>query len=1305
MESGRRALVTLYSWRNVWLSLAVIALLVPARDALALNLNPITNGGFETLDAQGKPVDWELLGSTVTVTTDARSGQYALRLERGSGRNVPPEVGLNREWRADSRQQGKMLSQRKGGIVFWYKLISAAPNASVSVQVIPMSDRPFEDTGSPRAAYHIPLSHAGDGKWHQGKFVYDFTDNPKVKWVHVGARLTGGAAVLLLDDIEYVEQVGAVLQIERMHFYPDRDTPGRAGMFTCTVVNVGDAPSQPVRISLSAPQDWAVEPLLRTPPVSLPRDGAITYRWRIRGALTPAKLSLYASDGVVEVEEVFVLAPRLQLESVLVQPALVAPGEVAVVTATVHNRGHVVAEGVEMQCILPPNVPITLISGSRQRVGAILPTRKQALRWKVRASSRLGEWQVECVLSNTQESPQRARGTLIVTDALKRPAQQVTGAFWIRRGTDRIIGELRAGGHLVARMPHLGSVVVRLPNGAMQRLFPQYGAPIRKDPLASWMFSGAARDRAGTRWNFTLTVQPVDTHTLKMEYACAPNRSAYIQAFEGPVVLVGDSSSAERKREAIFPGLEWLSADEVSSSDLDIAADHPDRVRFVPHPHKVTIPAMGVKTPLATVGLLWSPHDQWAKGLRMPQPVFAVPDRLHGTAAHRLALIAPNVPAGLGENRLTAQKPFKLNAGDSLRLSALIYLNPQATDALSVVDAWFVHFRPDPPLNPPQGSDLDQIAWSMQAYTRSLWVSNEQGWLPFLGGPDIWRKPAFRMDFAYDLLKAARLIPEHPQREQWLALARYAMQRLGGAPARPDDMQLDYGDPENHLAYLRARAIELLQSQQPDGSWQFDADYRDLGVFKGMDYHRLGPLGAVELGTCARNAYEVLRYARVSGSEEAYRAGARALEFMRRFTIPRAAQVWEVPVHTPDILAAADAIDAYIEGYWCSGDPRWLAEARRWARAGLPFIYVWNAPDKPWMRYGSIPVFGATWFTWSWFGHIVQWNGLRYAYALLKLCEADPSIAPFWQEIALGITRSAMYQQALSGNNVALWPDSYHTITGERAAWDFAPRLILKNLYHFLGYDEEPRTLRLSAGVRVTSRAVQMEAQENGDRIRLRLRLPKGEHSSLLLCGLSHPDEVLLQGAPIPQVEQWLTEEGAQWKYSSAQRALMVRIDTDAPVLLEVRGVQRERVPDLPRVVTQLRFEFDKDTEGWEVANQLKPLQIHEGSLVLHSTGTDPFCVRSRCRFDGNTIRQIRLRIRVQGEGGVGEFYWTTLLSPRFDEDKVIRFSLPPEGGWREVVIPVGDHPLWAGHTITAIRLDPGSRPETVVEVDWMRGE
>ena len=140
----------------------------------------------------------------------------------------------------------------------------------------------------------------------------------------------------------------------------------------------------------------------------------------------------------------------------------------------------------------------------------------------------------------------------------------------------------------------------------------------------------------------------------------------------------------------------------------------------------------------------------------------------------------------------------------------------------------------------------------------------------------------------------------------------------------------------------------------------------------------------------------------------------------------------------PDVLAAADAVDAFLEAYRFSGEDRWLRDAVVWARRGLPFIYLWDDPEKPFLAGASIPVFGATWHRGSWFGRPVQWNGLRYANALLSLAEFDQGYP--WPRIAEMILRSAIHQQAPEGEDVALWPDNISAIDSARCPWVFAPR-------------------------------------------------------------------------------------------------------------------------------------------------------------------------------------------------------------------------------------------------------------------------
>jgi hypothetical protein len=198
-----------------------------------------------------------------------------------------------------------------------------------------------------------------------------------------------------------------------------------------------------------------------------------------------------------------------------------------------------------------------------------------------------------------------------------------------------------------------------------------------------------------------------------------------------------------------------------------------------------------------------------------------------------------------------------------------------------------------------------------------------------------------------------------------------------------------------------------------------------------VNYKVLGPVGASEVGLTASPAEDLLQFALLTGDAEAAQAGLKALAAMRAFRVPRAAQVWEVPVHTPDILASARAVDAYVAGYQLTGDRQYLADAAYWARTGLPFVYVWHPSDQPAMLGASIPVFGATGYGLSWLGVAVQWNGLAYADALWRLGALDDSFP--WRKVAEGLLRSAMYQQATEGPRLAQWPDALNFIAGRKA--------------------------------------------------------------------------------------------------------------------------------------------------------------------------------------------------------------------------------------------------------------------------------
>lgn len=141
-----------------------------------------------------------------------------------------------------------------------------------------------------------------------------------------------------------------------------------------------------------------------------------------------------------------------------------------------------------------------------------------------------------------------------------------------------------------------------------------------------------------------------------------------------------------------------------------------------------------------------------------------------------------------------------------------------------------------------------------------------------------------------------------------------------------------------------------------------------------------------------------------------------------RFRTPRGYQIWELSLHTPDIMASGYAADAYLRGYELTGDQRYLERARYWAITGIPFVYLWS--NQPVMMYATIPVYGATNFRApNWIGLPVQWCGITYADCLLRLAKHDRTLD--WHKLAEGILISAEQQQHPDGPFIGTLPDSF----------------------------------------------------------------------------------------------------------------------------------------------------------------------------------------------------------------------------------------------------------------------------------------
>lgn len=166
---------------------------------------------------KGSAVDWEIVGGSVT-DTDAHTGHHCLRLVHDGSREW---TYLNRRWQMSGGQQGAMLDRRKGELSYWYKVVSAK-DATLWLGAVAMSAEPRETAS--RTGVNIPPEHYGDGQWHHVTVPYDYTADPKVKWIHTSCFIRGAAAELLLDDIEYVDATPQPITNSSFEeLTPDRD--------------------------------------------------------------------------------------------------------------------------------------------------------------------------------------------------------------------------------------------------------------------------------------------------------------------------------------------------------------------------------------------------------------------------------------------------------------------------------------------------------------------------------------------------------------------------------------------------------------------------------------------------------------------------------------------------------------------------------------------------------------------------------------------------------------------------------------------------------------------------------------------------------------------------------------------------------------------------------------------------------------------------------------------------------------------------------------------------------------------------
>jgi len=485
------------------------------------------------------------------------------------------------------------------------------------------------------------------------------------------------------------------------------------------------------------------------------------------------------------------------------------------------------------------------------------------------------------------------------------------------------------------------------------------------------------------------------------------------------VLLPGAGTFGETKGQAVFAGLEYLDKEkeEVSSSELDIRG--PGSQRQVPDTLKITFPLMAIQAGDGYLGLIWEKDPQFGA-------LFDSPDRQFKAGGHLMGVIFPGSD-GLNrvEGHLLPYDGALLKANQTLTLRATI-IGGKGRSIVPAVQK-YVELRglPDVPqvgdvqdyVSLAAGGWLDSRIREGATYRHAYWP----------GISSFPPQPA--ADAAYFMEWLARQTTDKALATRLTDAAEQAL-----APVNPRDYDaagvshvrypvasLLYGHVAENAQRAEEQARGLLGRFEPDGSvlYRKSPGRPDFGE---------GHFAPDANGLTAQVVQSLLEMATFCGDPELIQEGLRKLRALDKFanTVPRGAQTWEVPLHTPDILASAHLVRAYTLGYELTGEKHFLDQALYWAWTGVPFVYLTPPTQHPVGLYATTPVYGAThWVAPNWMGLPVQWCGLVYADALYRLIRHDPN-GP-WKRLADGITASGIQQTFPSSEKdlQGLLPDSY----------------------------------------------------------------------------------------------------------------------------------------------------------------------------------------------------------------------------------------------------------------------------------------
>ena len=644
------------------------------------------------------------------------------------------------------------------------------------------------------------------------------------------------------------------------------------------------------------------------------------------------------------------------------------------------------------------------------------------------------------------------------------------------------------------------------------------------------------KDSKGGNWEIRRSIKAAkQSGTLIVEIELKADKDRDIIHIPWLTIFPGMGIFGQQKDQGLFAGLEYL-CDEPSSSMADIETS--DHARRVPDPVKITFPLMAIAQGGNYIGIIWEPSEAVAA-------TFDSPDRIYNSGAHVIALSAPAVGELRFENDFCAHTPLSLQANKPLKVTLTII----SGKGKSVVPAvrHYVELKGLPDVPEFEGGfnaavDLLAHGWLDSKinedglFRHAVWGDN------FPAGPAA--DAAMYIDWLANHTKNESL-RERLSNEKSRALSKIPPRQPFSSSvshAHLPNTPLLFGRTFEFVHQRRNQALNLLRSFNADGVKLYrpgKTDYSKTHFAKHAN------------GLAGRDMVTILEAATLLSDKELIDKALQLLDKQTALytdTVPRGAQTWEVPLHTPDILASAHMVKAYTLGYMISGKQEYLDQARYWAWTGVPFVYL-QAPTAGRVGvYSTIAVLGATnWKAPLWLGRPVQWCGLVYCSALYLLSEYDPD-GP-WEIIARGITVTGLQMSwPLSDKNrQGLLPDFFDLRAQVAAGPAINPGTVQAHLAELYGKGTIYDVKKLSAhGWFVHAPCTISNIREDKDSVMLTVDGWDNKQCFVLISGIeTEPTEILLNP------DKSLTSQSAETKYNHEQKILLIALDGKSEIQIK----------------------------------------------------------------------------------------------------------------------------------------------------------